>query len=112
MANPTGTNSPVAFDQFTRQIPYGEKKVQGDLQRSVPLAGGSAAATPINLPRNAGRRAQRRPAPQRSAQPQAAMQAPPQPAPPPSTAELWQQITNVPGITPLAFDYLQRAEQQ
>lgn len=105
--NPAGTNSPVAFDRFTRQIPYGEKKVQGDLQRSAPVAGGSAASTPLNLPKAAQRAATRpraAPQPDRGPLPQ-----PPQQVPPPSASNVWQTLTAIPGITPLAFEYAQRA---
>lgn len=112
--NPAGTNSPVAFDRFTREIPYGEKKVQGDLQRTVPLAGQSAAATPLNLPRQAGRAAKRAataPLRAQAAAPPTAAVEPSTPSPPPSVAETWQMLTRLPGVSPLAFDYAERAAQ-
>lgn len=108
MANPAGTNSPVAFDQFTREIPYGEKKVQGALQRSVPLAGAGPAASPLNAPKQAQRTAVKQaPAPQPVQAP--VMPAPPQPVPPPTPAEIWQQLAAVPGAPTIVFDYAQRA---
>lgn len=101
MPNPSGTNSPVAFDRFTRQIPYGEKKVQGDLQRSAPVAGESAASTPLNLPRAAGRAA--RATTRTDDAPRAAFAAAPaetltqqtQIAPDPSA--VWAEIASTPG---------------
>lgn len=109
--NPGGRNSIVDHQDFNNTLPYGEKKIQGDLQRSAPLAGQGAASTPLNAPRRAGRAAQRQPKQARPTAQQMAAAQPPAPTPPPSTADVWQQITNVPGITPLAFDYLQRAQQ-
>lgn len=113
MSNPSGTNSPVSWDKFSRTIPYGEKKVQGDLQRTVPLAGQSAAATPLNLPRQAGRAAKRAataPLRAQAAAPQPATE-PSTPEPPPSVAQTWAMLTRLPGVSPLAFDYAERAAQ-
>lgn len=114
MPNPAGTNSPVAWDRFTRQIPYGEKKVQGDLQRSVPVAGASAAATPLNAAVTAGDRAKRPPRPQTGPAEQPAQSGTmtgqlPEPPAPPTLAETWAAIASTPGASPLLADYAERA---
>lgn len=114
--NPAGKNSPVAFDQFTRQIPYGEKKTQGDLQRTVPVAGAPLAAPALNLPAAAQRAATRATKPQTSA-PKTAPAQPPEPlgptpdqqTAPPTSAAVWQQLTTIPGASPLIFEYAARA---
>lgn len=108
--NPGGKNSPVAFDRFTRTIPYGEKKVQGDLQRTVPLAGQDPVASALNAPR-AAQRAATRPASRTQGAPTDAEPLPPHPEPvaPPSPGQVWADLTAVPGISPLAFEYARRA---
>lgn len=102
MPNPSGQNSPVNFDGFVQNIPYGDKARQGDLARSAPQAGGPAAASPINAPRRAQKQATR---PQRGNQPQAQPVAVPVlPAPLPPQALLAQramQIAQIPGASPL-----------
>lgn len=103
--NPGGTNSPVAFDQFTRTIPYGEKRVQGDLQRSIPIA------TPgLNLPREAGRRATRTPKQTVTTSVQTTAPLPAsQEASPSSPADVWAQIAATPGASPLVAEYAAKA---
>lgn len=109
--NATGANSPVAFDEFTRRIPYGEKKVQGDLQRSVPLAGSGAASSAFNLPRAAGRRATRttKQTVTTSVHPTAALPAAQEASPPPSPADVWRELAATPGAPPLVAEYAAKA---
>lgn len=105
MANPAGTNSPVAFDQFTREIPYGEKRVQGDLQRTVPMAGQGAAATPLNLPRAAERAATSATTRPQSASTAASIAQPSEPSP----AQVFAHLASLPGATPLIAEYARRS---
>lgn len=112
MPNPSGQNSPVNFDGFVQNIPYGDKQRQGDLQRSAPVAGGSAAASPINAPRRAQRRATR-PSTTTSAAAGTPIVAPPPASditPQATYAQLWQQIAATPGASPLVQQLAQEAQ--
>ena len=90
MANPGGGNQ---FGNFELQPKYGDVKKQSQLLKAAPISG---APTAINAPRRDQKAAQRRP------QPQAAEQAPPPMQPPPPAPQvLYQQIAQIPGVTPM-----------
>ena len=87
MANDSGVNQ---FAGFPTQLPYGEKKREGMLQRLAPLAG-----SPV-------------PEPRRASQSRAPVAAAPAPAPPavpavsqPPAPELYAAIAAIPGASPL-----------
>lgn len=104
MPNPGGAN---AFGNFTLQKPYGDVKKQTALVKEAPLSGSPLAAQALNAPRRGQRQATR---PRREAQQQPAPMPPPQPTPQASSAMLWQQIAQLPGVSPLVQSYAAQAQ--
>ncbi len=104
MANPSGANSPTSY-QPTETVPYGEKKRQGDLARTAPVAGQQQTNQFLGTPRAATDAALANSPPVTAAsQPQP--QAPVNPM-----AQTWAQIAATPGASPLVQEYAARAQQ-
>ncbi len=104
MANPSGANSPTSY-QPTETVPYGDKKKQGDLARTAPVAGQQNTNQFLGTPRAATEAALANvppiPAPQQAAAP-----------PPNPDAQVWAAIAATPGASPLVQEYAARAAQQ
>ena len=108
MANPGGKNSPVHFNGLVQNPPvYGDKARQGDLQRTVPLAGGGAASA-LNAPRRAGSQAKSGPTPK--AAPVSSPSPGLQPTYQAQLAQTWAEIAAVPGASPLVQQLAQEAQ--
>lgn len=96
MPNPSGFNGVTP-----EEPPYGARKQMGAMQKSAPLAGQPISASAQNTPRRARRRAQM------GAVEPAALPAPaPTASPAAAAVSFWQQVAQVPGVTPLVQELL------
>lgn len=106
MPNPSGANG--LFDATGSDTAYGARRRIEQTTKAAPMAGGPATASVLDTPRRSKKRAGRAAAPQPMATPT------PQPAeitPAASVAQVWQQLAQVPGASPLVLEYAQRAAQ-
>lgn len=107
MANPSGANSPTSY-QPTETVPYGEKKRQGDLARTAPVAGQQQTNQFLGTPRAATEAALAN-SPPVTAAPQPQAQAP---NPLVAVAQKWAEIAAEPGANALVHEYAARAAAQ
>ncbi len=116
MSNPSGKNQLPGGKQ---DPPYGQGKRTEALSQAAPMAG--SATGPLNAPRTAQRAAVKgRRAPQQQKQPKVLARpadafhptGPPEPEQPsaPDVAQVWREISLIPGVTPLASELAQRAQ--
>ena len=94
MSNTGGGNQ---FGNFQLQPAYGDVAKQSQLTRSAPMSGAPVPA--LNAPRRAQRQTQK-PRRQPVAAAQEAQQPPPT-VPPPAPQVIYQQIAQIPGVTPM-----------
>ena len=116
MPNPSGKNQLPGGKQ---DPPYGQGKRTEALSQAAPMAGSSSAA--VNAPRNAqraavkGKRAGQPKQPKVLARPADAFHptGPPEAEQPvsPDVAQVWREISLIPGVTPLAGELATRAQQ-
>lgn len=121
MPNPSGENGLAPFTGFIPEVPYGAQQAQDNLHAAAPLAGQQASTSAENAPRRARQAASRPPAPQGTAASQSAPGAAAQgslpPAPPAvpydaQVAQIWLQLAQEPGASPLVRQYAQDAAQR
>lgn len=108
MANPSGKNSPSSFDQFDATPGYGSKKREGDLARSVPIAGNGQEA--LGSAKRATEIATKSAAKQIAAREGAPAPEPTIPEPYTNTvgdpyAATWSQVAATPGASDLVKEY-------
>lgn len=103
--NPGGSN---AFGNYTIQPGWGDVERETQLTKEAPISGSPIAAQALEAPRRAGRQAQRATKPQLPEVPQPVQQ----PTPQASSAAVWQQISQLPGVSPLVQSYAAQAQAQ
>lgn len=103
MPNPSGVNS---FNRFQAEPPYGQVSEQSKLAQSYPIPG----QAPLSAPKKAQRRAVKGQgvSPEPVAQP-TPLAPTPQVSAQQFTAQTWAQIAQIPGITPYAALFAQKA---
>ena len=107
MPNPGGGNQ---FGNYQIQAPYGDVKKQTELIREAPMSGAPTSGRALGAARSAQKQAIRG-----QQQPQAAPVGPPPgpqaaPVSPQAfTLAAWQQISQIPGASPLVQEYAARA---
>ena len=104
MANPGGGNQ---FGSYQLQPQYGDVKKLTQLTKAAPISGAPQAAQALGAPKRAQRATQRKAKP---APPVPPAQTQPEPVAP-SLAATWQQIAQIPGISPLAQEYANVSSQ-
>jgi hypothetical protein len=107
--NPSGANQLAGSEPL-----YGAVKKATELQREAPMSGAPIATHAQQAPRRAQKQAQR---PARGPQPtpeQVADNTAPAPQPDyqAQLASVWQQVSSVPGASPLVAEYAQEAQRQ
>ncbi len=105
MPNPSGYNQ---FGGFGTAPPYGDVKRQQTLTQAAPISGAPQAAEATNAPRRAQRHATGQDSPQ-GQNPQEPVVLPEPPPPVSLSLDVWSQLAQDPGASPLTRMYAQMA---